>query len=55
MRYVKISYKILEKKELGDSGIIFEIVLETPLTANKAYAGNFIILRINETGECIPI
>lgn len=48
-------YKILEKRELGESGIVFEMVLETPLIAKKAYAGNFIILRINETGERIPL
>ena len=48
-------YKILEKRELGDSGIIFEMVLETPLIAEKAHAGNFILLRINETGERFPM
>jgi len=48
-------YKIIEKRELGDSGIIFEMVLETPLIAKKAHAGNFILLRINETGERFPM
>jgi len=48
-------YKILEKRELGESGIVFEMVLETPLIAKKAYAGNFVLVRINETGERIPL
>ncbi|NHJ25680.1 MAG: sulfide/dihydroorotate dehydrogenase-like FAD/NAD-binding protein [Candidatus Lokiarchaeota archaeon] len=48
-------YKILEKRELGKSGVLFEMVLDTPLIAQKAYAGNFILLRINETGERFPL
>jgi len=48
-------YKILQKRELGESGIVFEMVLETPLIAKKAYAGNFVLIRINETGERIPL
>ncbi|MBY9003031.1 MAG: sulfide/dihydroorotate dehydrogenase-like FAD/NAD-binding protein [Candidatus Lokiarchaeota archaeon] len=48
-------YKILEKKELGKSGVLFEIILSTPLIAKKAHAGNFILLRINETGERFPL
>jgi ferredoxin--NADP+ reductase len=48
-------YKILEKRELGKSGVLFEMVLHTPLIAKKAYAGNFILLRINETGERFPL
>lgn len=48
-------YKILKKKEIGKSGVLFEMVLHTPLIAKKAYAGNFILLRINETGERFPL
>lgn len=48
-------YKILKKKELGNNGILFELVLDTPLIAKKAHAGNFIIIRINEKGERIPL
>ena len=48
-------YEILEKIELGNSGTIFEMVLKTPLIAKKAYAGNFILVRVNETGERIPL
>ncbi|TFG16520.1 MAG: sulfide/dihydroorotate dehydrogenase-like FAD/NAD-binding protein [Promethearchaeota archaeon] len=48
-------YKILSKKELGTSGTLFEMELHAPLIARKAYAGNFILLRINETGERFPL
>jgi len=50
-----LPYEILEKSELGNSGTIFELVLLTPLIAKKAHAGNFVLLRINETGERIPL
>ena len=50
-----MGFKILEKKSLGNSGIFFEMVLDTPLIARKAHAGNFVIVRINETGERIPL
>lgn len=48
-------YEILEKIELGTSGSIFEMVVKTPLIAKKAYAGNFVLVRVNETGERIPL
>jgi ferredoxin--NADP+ reductase len=50
-----LPYKILEKIELGTSGTIFEMIVKTPLIAKKAYAGNFVLVRINETGERIPL
>lgn len=50
-----MAYKILDKRELGNSGQVFEMVIETPLIAKKAYGGNFILLRINETGERFPL
>lgn len=31
------------------------MILSTPLLAKKAHAGNFILLRINETGERFPL
>jgi len=34
---------------------LFEMILDTPLIAQKAHAGNFILLRINETGERFPL
>jgi len=48
-------YKILMKKELGSSRTLFEMELDMPLIAKKARAGNFIIIRINEKGERIPL
>ncbi|MHA1241968.1 MAG: FAD-binding oxidoreductase, partial [Promethearchaeota archaeon] len=48
-------YEILEKKELGGSETIYEMVLHTPLIAKKVRAGNFVLLRVNETGERIPL
>jgi len=50
-----LPYKILEKRELGNSGLLFEMILNTPIIAQKAYAGNFILLRVNETGERFPL
>ncbi|MFX0018779.1 MAG: sulfide/dihydroorotate dehydrogenase-like FAD/NAD-binding protein [Promethearchaeota archaeon] len=50
-----MAYKILMKKELGSSGTLFEIELDTPLIAKKARAGNFVLIRINEKGERIPL
>ncbi|TFG12771.1 MAG: sulfide/dihydroorotate dehydrogenase-like FAD/NAD-binding protein [Promethearchaeota archaeon] len=50
-----MGFKVLEKKEFGKSGTLFEFVLDTPLIAKKAYAGNFIIIRISEKGERIPL
>ena len=48
-------FKVLEKKELGNTGTLFEMILDTPLIAKKAYAGNFIIVRVDEKGERIPL
>lgn len=46
-------YKIVEKKDLA--GKVFQYVLEAPDIARKAKPGQFVILRLNETGERIPI
>jgi ferredoxin--NADP+ reductase len=48
-------YKILRKRPLGTSGTLLEMVLETPLIAKKAFAGNFVLLRIDEKGERFPL
>jgi len=50
-----VPYKILKKKQLSNSGTLFEMDLKTPIIAKKAFAGNFILIRINETGERIPL
>jgi ferredoxin--NADP+ reductase len=46
-------YKILEKKTLSENVKLMKI--KAPLVAKKALAGQFIILRINEKGERIPL
>jgi ferredoxin--NADP+ reductase len=48
-------YKILKKVQLGESGTLFEMDVYAPLIAKKAFAGNFILIRINEQGERIPL
>ncbi len=46
-------YKILEKEVLAPT--VKKIVVEAPLIARKTRPGNFIMLRINEEGERIPL
>ncbi len=46
-------YKILEKKILSETVKLMKI--KAPLVAKKAQAGQFIILRIDEKGERIPL
>jgi len=46
-------YEIIEKKILSDTVKLMKI--KAPLVAKKAKAGQFIILRIDEKGERIPL
>jgi ferredoxin--NADP+ reductase len=46
-------FKILEKKDLAPSIKLF--VMDAPLVAKKARPGQFVILRIKEGGERIPL
>ncbi len=46
-------YKIISKKYLNPTVVQMEI--EAPLVASKAKAGQFIILRVDEEGERIPL
>lgn len=46
-------YKILEKKILNET--VQQMIIEAPLIAAKARPGQFIILRIDEEGERIPL
>ena len=46
-------YKILSKKILNST--VSQMVIEAPLVAKKAKPGQFIILRVNEEGERIPL
>ena len=46
-------YKILTKKELNPT--VTQMEIEAPFVAKKAKAGQFIILRVTEDGERIPL
>ena len=46
-------YKILSKKELNPT--VTQMEIEAPRVANKAKPGQFIILRVDEDGERIPL
>lgn len=46
-------YKIVSKKSLNPT--VTQMEIESPLVANKAKAGQFIILRVDEDGERIPL
>jgi ferredoxin--NADP+ reductase len=46
-------YKIIDKKILNN--FVTEMHIEAPLVANKAKPGQFIILRVDEDGERIPL
>ena len=46
-------YRIVEKKVLAPT--IMKYVIEAPYVARKRKAGNFVIIRVEETGERIPL
>ena len=46
-------YKIVKRKNLNPT--VTQMEIEAPLVANKAKAGQFIILRVDEEGERIPL
>ena len=46
-------YKILKRKVLHDG--ILQFTLEAPFIAKKAQPGQFVVLRVNEYGERIPL
>lgn len=46
-------YKIADKKVLNPT--VVQLQIEAPLVANKAKPGQFIILRVDENGERIPL
>lgn len=46
-------YKILKKRPLNDTVTLMEV--EAPFVARKAEPGQFIILRVDEVGERIPL
>ena len=46
-------FRILEKQPLNPT--VTKMVIEAPLVAQKAKAGQFVILRAHERGERIPL
>ena len=46
-------YRIIDKKVLNPT--VVQLQIEAPLVANKARPGQFIILRVDEDGERIPL
>lgn len=46
-------YRIIEKKILNQT--VIQLLIEAPLVAKKAQPGQFIILRVDEDGERIPL
>jgi ferredoxin--NADP+ reductase len=48
-----MSAKILEKQQLSEN--VFKLVLDAPKISRKRQAGQFVVLRIHEEGERIPL
>ena len=46
-------YKIVTRRQLNDSVVLMEI--DAPYIAAKAEAGQFIIYRVDEKGERVPL
>ncbi len=46
-------YRIVEKQNLADT--ITKYVIEAPFIARKRKAGNFVIIRVMEGGERVPL
>lgn len=48
-------YKIVSKRALNRAATTIELVVEAPLVARKCLAGQFIIFRLDELGERVPL
>jgi ferredoxin--NADP+ reductase len=48
-------YRIISKRVLNEAGTTTEMVIEAPLVARKCKAGQFIIFRLDEYGERVPL
>ena len=46
-------YKILKRRQLAPN--IFELIVEAPYAAKLAKPGNFVVVRVDENGERIPL
>ncbi len=47
-------FKILETREMAQ-GTVFQFTVAAPLISRKALPGQFVLLRVNETGERMPL
>ena len=50
---VENMYKILEKEKLNE--LVYRMVINAPYVARKCEPGQFVILRVDEKGERIPL
>ena len=48
-------FKIVKKRVLNTAGTTIEMEIEAPLVARKCLAGQFIIFRVDEYGERVPL
>jgi len=48
-------FKIVSKRPLNEAKTVVEFVIEAPLVARKALPGQFIIFRLDEYGERVPV
>ncbi len=48
-------YQIISKRFLNEAQNVIEMVVKAPLVAKKCLAGQFIIFRVSETGERVPL
>ena len=48
-----MSYKVIEREALSED--VFRMLVEAPKIAAKHRPGQFVVLRVNETGERIPL
>ena len=48
-------FKIVSKRALNEAKTVVEFVIEAPLVARKALPGQFIIFRLDEYGERVPV
>ncbi len=48
-----MSYKIVEKKQLND--VVFQMDIEAPRVAKSAKPGQFVIVKVDEKGERVPL
>lgn len=47
------THRLVQKKEIAPSN--YAIKVDAPLIARKARAGQFVVVRVNERGERIPL